>query len=299
MNTHQVIQAERERLALISSNKDPALFQAMRAHIRDRRTQNRSVLVNFADDETQFGCRFKCKFCSWRDRATAAGDIYPTYEGLKQFLDGFLGYKVTISGGGDPLFRLDQNWTRLYQLVDWIHRLGYLAEVVTKETHLVRNTLNASPCVIAKRPGLWQTVYNIDSYSLSYESHSPKIVEEVREISKHRLVRVSKVCSPGFSGRNRQFPDREWNFIDQYCAAMRAGGAYQILLREDANHIGELTDKDVESLRRAIIRGGGSVRWLKNEDCTDNLFLINNQVFLGETEWEDLQQTSSDSSSAA
>ena len=158
MQTHKVLQRERERLALIGSNKDPALFQAMRAHVRDRRTQNRSVIVNFADDETQFGCRFKCKFCSWRDRATAAGDIYPTYESLKQFLDGFLGYKVTISGGGDPLFKAEQNWTRLYQLVDWIHKLGFLAEVVTKETHLVRNTLNASPCVVAKRPGMWQTV---------------------------------------------------------------------------------------------------------------------------------------------
>ena len=74
MNTHEVIQRERERLTIIGSNKDPALFQAMRAHVRDRRTQNRSVIVNFADEETQFGCRFKCKFCSWRDRATAAGD---------------------------------------------------------------------------------------------------------------------------------------------------------------------------------------------------------------------------------
>lgn len=132
MNTHEVIQRERERLTIIGSNKDPALFQAMRAHVRDRRTQNRSVIVNFADEETQFGCRFKCKFCSWRDRATAAGDIYPTYEGLRKFLDGFLGYKVTISGGGDPLFKAEQNWTRLYELVGWIHELGFLAEVVTR-----------------------------------------------------------------------------------------------------------------------------------------------------------------------
>jgi hypothetical protein len=79
--------------------------------------------------------------------------------------------------------------------------------------------------------------------------------------------------------------------IGQYCAAMRGAGAYQIVLREDANHIGELTVKDAASLQRAIARGDGSVRWLKNEDCTNNYFLINNQVFLGETKWEDLPQT--------
>ena len=282
MNTHEVIQRERERLALIGSEKDPALFQAMRAHVRDRRTQNRSVIVNFADEETQFGCRFKCKFCSWRDRAVEAGDIYPTRERLTEFLDGFLGYKVTISGGGDPLYLMQRNAGRLQQLVSWIHELGFLVEVVTKETSLVRNMLNCTPQVAVFHSATHAAVTGIDAFSLSYESHSPGIVSEVKDIAKHRLVRVSKVCSPGFSDRNRQFPDREWNFIGQYCAAMRAGGAYQILLREDANHIGELTDKDAESLRRAIIRGGGSVRWLPNKTCSDNLFLIGGETFIGD-----------------
>ena len=291
MNTHDIIEIERGRLALIGSNKDPALFQAMRAHVRDQRTQNRSVIVNFADDETRFGCRFRCKFCSWRDRATQMGDIAPTREGLRAFLDGFAGYKVTISGGGDPLYLLQRNAGRLQQLIDWIHQLGFLAEVVTKETAAVSNLLNYSPLVASYHAASCRAVRDIDSFSLSYEGHGPGTLREVKSISQHRLVRVSKVCTPGFSDRNRQFADREWDFIGQYCAAMRGAGAYQIVLREDANHIGELTIKDAASLQRAIARGDGSVRWLKNEDCTNNYFLINNQVFLGETKWEDLPQT--------
>lgn len=282
MNTHEVIQRERKRLALIGSEKDPALFQAMRAHVRDRRTMNRTVIVNYADEDTRFGCRFKCKFCSWRDRAVEAGDIYPTRERLTEFLDDFLGYKVTISGGGDPLYLMQRNAGRLQQLVSWIHELGFLVEVVTKETSLVRNMLNYTPQVAAFHSATHAAVTGIDAFSLSYESHSPGIVSEVKDIAKHRLVRVSKVCSPGFSNRNRQFPDREWNFIGQYCAAMRAGGAYQVILREDANHIGELTLKDTEDLQRAVIRGAGSVRWLPNKTCSDNLFLIGEETFIGD-----------------
>ena len=235
-----------------------------------------------ADEETSFGCRFKCKFCSWRDRATETGDIFPTRKGLTRFLDGFAGYKVTLSGGGDPLFKLDQNWPRMHELISWIHEMGFLVEVVTKETHLVRNTLNASPMLAAKRPGLTEVIHRIDQYSLSYESHSTKIVEEVRDISRHRLVRVSKVCTPGFSDRNRIFPNGEWDFIGQYSAAMRAGGAYQIILREDANHVDGLTIPDKESVSRAIHFGKGTVRWLTSKDCSDNFFLIGEDTYLGD-----------------
>ncbi len=281
MNTHEVIQRERERLALIGSEKDPAMFQAMRAHVRDRRTMNRSVIVNYADDETRFGCRFKCKFCSWRSRAIDAGDIYPARERLAEFLDGFLGYKVTISGGGDPLYLMQRNAGRLQQLVDWIHELGFLVEVVTKETSLVRNMLNYTPQVAAFHSATHAAVTGIDSFSLSYESHSQGIVNEIRDITRHRLVRVSKVCSPGFSDRNRQFPDREWNFIGQYCAAMRAGGAYQIVLREDF-YDPNVTERDAKDIARAVTMGAGTVKWLPNKTCSDNLFLIGEETFIGD-----------------
>lgn len=281
MQTHEVIQRERARLALIGSDKDPALFQSMRAHVRDRRTMNRSVIVNYADDEVRFGCRFKCKFCSWRSRAIEAGDIYPTRERLAEFLDGFLGYKVTISGGGDPLYLMQRNAGRLKQLIDWIHEMGFIVEVVTKETSLVRNMLNCTPQVAAFHSATYAAVDAIDSFSLSYESHSPAIVKEVKDIAAHRLVRVSKVCSPGFSERNRQFPDREWNFIGQYCAAMRSSGAYQIVLREDF-YDPKVTERDAKDIARAVTMGAGTVRWLPNETCSDNLFLIGEETYVGD-----------------
>lgn len=281
--THGVIEFQRGRLLAIGSVRDPAAFQAMRAHVRDERTMNRTVIVNWADEDTRFGCRFACKFCSWRERATAAGDIAPTQEGLRRFLDGFSGAVVTISGGGDPLFKLHANWPRLHQLLGWIHDLGYLAEVVTKETALVRNVLGWSGGAVAMRPGMAEAVHRIDQYSLSYESHGAGLVEEARAIAAHRPVRVSKVCSPGLSGLNSTVGDREVNRLGQYCAAFRGAGAYQVLLREDANHIGRLPIDDAADVVRAIKLGRGGVRWLPSAVCTDNLFLINNKMYRNET----------------
>ena len=281
MNTHDIIQRERERLAAIGSGKDPAAFQAMRTFVRDERTMNRSVIVNWADGDTRFGCRFRCKFCSWRDRAIQMGDIAPSRDGLRAFLDGFAGYKVTISGGGDPLYLLQRNAGRLQQLIDWIHEFGFLVEVVTKETTAVSNLLNCSPLVAGYHAASCKVVRDIDSFSLSYESHGAGLLREVKSISQHRLVRVSKVCTPGFSNRNRQFPDREWDFIGQYCAAMRSAGAYQVVLREDF-YDPKVTEKDAASIARAVHLGNGTVRWLPNATCSDNLFLIGEETYRGD-----------------
>ena len=281
MNTHNIIEIERGRLALIGSNKDPALFQAMRAHVRDQRTQNRSVIVNFADDETRFGCRFRCKFCSWRDRAIEAGDIAPTRAALEKFLDGFAGYKVTISGGGDPLFKLDQNWTRLHELIGWIHELGFLAEVVTKETVLVENVLGWGSLLASKRPGMYEAIQRIDAFSLSFENYNPAAVSNVKAISAQRPVRVSKVCTPGFSAKNRVVKDREVNFLRQYCSAFRGAGAYQIVLRQDF-YDPRVTEQDAKDIGYVVRDGRGTVRWLPNKTCSDNLFLIGEETYMGD-----------------
>ena len=273
-STAQIIEGERARLALIGSDRDPALFQAMRAHVRDERTMNRSVIVNFTDETTRFGCRFRCRFCSWRQRAIDMGDICPKPEGLKQFLSAFSGYKVTISGGGDPLYRLDKNWPRLYSLITAIHDLGFLVEVVTKETAILRDVLGWDGQSVAARPGMYETIQRIDAFSLSYENATRAACDEVAAISAHRQVRVSKVCTPGFCDRNPQF-------AEQYSSQMLAAGAYQVVLREDF-YDPKVTETDALSIASAVRRSGGAVRWLPNTTCSDNLFLINDEVYRGD-----------------
>jgi hypothetical protein len=283
MDTHEIIQRERERLARIGSRKDPALFQAMRSHMEgQRRVMNRSVIVNFADDEHRFGCRFDCAFCSWKKRAGEIGDIAPTLAGLRRFLDGYVGIKVTVSGGGDPLFRLERNWPRLLQLINWIHSLGFLVEVVTKETALAADLVARPSEVVHKHPGMVQAIQEIDMFSLSYEGSNRQTSEEVADIAAHRSVRVSKVCSPGFFGTARGHLGRRPDALEKYCLHMRMAGAYQIILREDSDRVGQLREDGMRPIRKAIARGNGSVRWLTSAACSNNFFLIGDTVYHGD-----------------
>ena len=256
MQINTIIEKLRRRLVLIKSNRDPALFQAMRNHVADDRTRNRSVIVNFSDAERKHGCRFTCDFCSWRSRAEYLGDIYPTEQGLDQLLTGFMGSIVTISGGGDPLYDLENNLGRLMKLVRSIHRRGFLVEVVTMEWDAVREYCG-------------NLLAEVDMWSLSAQGRSVKLATAIEEVTQSGgLARVSRVCTPG---QNLEL--KRW--ADFY----REAGAYQAILREDANHVGGMSTHEREIVRRTVSH---DVRWLLNSTCSNNFFLVGDAIEHGD-----------------
>ena len=259
MRTDTIIDTMRRRLAVIRSNRDPAMFQSMRAFVRDERTLNRSVIVNFADQDKPHGCRFKCDFCSWRERAEREGDLAPSPAALDRFLDGFAGSVVTISGGGDPLFKLEKNIGRLLKLVRQIHRRGFLVEIVTMEWDEV--TQNAG-----------SLLREVDLWSMSAQGRSGRLWEAITAAqAADQLVRVSRVCSP----------KSDWaTELEYWVNFYQDAGAYQCVLREDFNARGMLTEAEARAVAQQTARSG--VRWLPSATCEDNLFLIGDVVHRGE-----------------
>ena len=256
MHINQIIERERALLRKIKSDRDPALFQAMRTVVQSEMTMNRSVIVNFSDADKRHGCRFTCDFCSWRARAEHVGDVYPTEEGLDRLLDGFRGYKLTISGGGDPLYDLENNLGRLMKLVRSIHRRGFLVEVVTMEWDAVREYCG-------------NLLAEVDMWSLSAQGRSVKLATAIEEVTRNGgLARVSRVCTPG---QNLEL--KRW--ADFY----REAGAYQAILREDANHVGGLGTHEWEIVRRTVSH---DVRWLLNSTCSNNFFLVGDAIEHGD-----------------
>jgi hypothetical protein len=248
---------QHQRLAMIGSKKDPAMFQAMRQFVDNDSTKNRTIIINWADEKHNFGCRFKCKFCSWRNRAEETGDIAPTKDAVRKFLAGFQGTMVTISGGGDPLFDYELNWPRLAELVNWIHELGYLVEVITKETDLVSKMIDQEGCIA-----------NIDAWNFSFENATRFIENQIHRIALKRMVRVSKVCSPGFSTHMDMMV---------YVRVMLRAGCYKVILREDFYAPpNEADKKHLMKLFQEYDRG--EVLWLPNKVCSDNFYLVGGTV---------------------
>jgi organic radical activating enzyme len=247
-----VIQYEIDKLKEIGSTKDPIQFLAMRNFVNDHRTMNRSIILNFSDDG-KHGCRFNCSFCSWKDREEVTRDLTPSSSNVSEFLKGYEGYKVTLSGGGDPLYEFTKNWTRLIELIQTINDEGFIVDIVTKELDIILK--------FHKILNPW-----IAQWNFSEEVKNPKLLEVLKLVP---FARVSKI----FNRNNPNNIQNIINYIEYY-----KDYATKIYIREDFNDrcynepriIGQLTE-----LHKTY---GDKVVFLPNSVCSYNYFLVGNEI---------------------
>jgi hypothetical protein len=269
-----VYEWERSRLAMIGSDKDPMMYWASRSHSDiDDRYKNRTIIVNYSRPGQEFGCRFNCRFCSWKPRALEIGDIFPTESGLDELLSNYAGYKVTISGGGDPLFELERNINRFTWLVDAIHDRGFLVEVITKEIPLVAKSVNST-----ENTAIDLAIQSVDFWSLSIEGISDEKGRQIKAITDAGYqVRVSRVALPGRLGKEGIQNIIDWIVFYQKC------GIYLAVIREDFNN--GYTEEDAKGLKLLKSNFNQSrlakYLWVSSELCASNLFLVNNSVSTG------------------
>jgi organic radical activating enzyme len=126
----RTVEQDRIRLEAIGSPRRPEQLQG-----QPRLSQlNRSILLNLKEDG--HGCRFACSFCRWRSDSLTQTWKAPSNDEIDQFLKSYAGYRVYLSGGGDPLYRYDafgREWEEINRIIKHLHRRGYLIHVITKE----------------------------------------------------------------------------------------------------------------------------------------------------------------------
>jgi hypothetical protein len=252
---------DKNELNRIQSSKDPILYQVKRKYLHDHSTMNRTIIVNWADETTKFGCRFHCQFCSWKDLALKIGDIDSNEKSILKFLEKFEGYKVTISGGGDPIFKWEQNSVRLKRIITILKEEGYLVEVISKELDYIQKNINHD-----------QILSEISHWNFSLEKVSNVNLRAIEKIyQSKKAIRISKVCSPGSIKL-----DILENYINEYLNI----GVYNILLREDFYH-SELSDQEIQDIKY-LVQKYPKVIWLPTKVCLNNLFLINDVINYGD-----------------
>ncbi len=96
----------------------------------NRALSNFTIIVNWK--EKGFGCARNCSYCNWRE-----SPLLPHGPHLRDTVDGFIGRCrrsfVTISGGGDPLYKFDENLGPLVELSDCIKARGLKVRIITRE----------------------------------------------------------------------------------------------------------------------------------------------------------------------
>lgn len=98
---------------------------------------NYTILVNWGVGKTRgFGCSKSCDYCNWRgwDGLPYQGQ---TTEQVAAFIASCKKSTISISGGAEPLYRLNENLPKLLAMVGVIRDHGFRTRVVTREVQHV------------------------------------------------------------------------------------------------------------------------------------------------------------------
>lgn len=128
---------------------------------------NFTIIVNWK--ERGFGCAKACAYCNWRGspllpQSAQSSDDVTAF--IRQCRKSF----ITISGGGDPLYRFDENFPALLSMSDTIKAEGYKVRVITREVqHVAKLTGIADYVSISLDDDVLQM---LDSYQHLWDSSS-------------------------------------------------------------------------------------------------------------------------------
>jgi hypothetical protein len=95
---------------------------------------NFTIIVNWK--ERGFGCAKACTYCNWRGSPLLPQGAQSA-AGVTAFIRQCRKSFITISGGGDPLYRFDDNFPALLSMSDTIKAEGYKVRVITREVQHV------------------------------------------------------------------------------------------------------------------------------------------------------------------
>lgn len=91
---------------------------------------NFSILVNWRTKG--FGCAKACSHCSWKDSPFLPHGMQ-TKEAIADFVDKCDKSFITISGGGDPLYRFDEHYPQLLSMIRIIKDRGLKVRIIIRE----------------------------------------------------------------------------------------------------------------------------------------------------------------------
>lgn len=91
---------------------------------------NYSILVNWRTKG--FGCAKACSHCAWKDSPFLPHGMQ-SKEAIADFVDKCDKSFITISGGGDPLYRFDEYYPQLLAMIRIIKDRGLKVRVITRE----------------------------------------------------------------------------------------------------------------------------------------------------------------------
>ena len=261
MNSHiAFMKSEQDALKRIESPKKVLDYAAAAMGPKSKAALPHQILVNFASDH--HGCRFSCSYCGWRTHNSCQKFMTPNFIAFDEFIEGFAGYRIALSGGGDPLYHAslksgnNENYNRLAEIAFRLNTEGFLCDVITREYK--------TACLPKIMTLFHQICLSVDGIHGNALDASKKICE--RGINR---LRISAVMT------------RKKN-IDEWVEELSFYGAYAnaISVRED------LFDSETRHIAigvtKKLHRRGINVCFVPGNACLEGYFLMGTTVVRGQ-----------------
>lgn len=218
---------------------------------------NFTIIVNWK--EKGFGCAKACTYCNWRGSPLLPQGAQSPAEGsafIRQCKKSF----ITISGGGDPLYRFDENFPALISMADTIKEDGFKVRIIT------RDVLH-----IAKLKGI------ADFVSISLDDDVLKTIDAHRDQWDGIDIEFSLVLPP--------LPTEDLIGLKPQYAALHKLLGRRLVLRENFNSVFPLTPSAMSFGHRGIVFVPKSLclssRYLSTIDCAGHEIVQDNAELAG------------------
>ncbi len=224
-----------------------------------------------------FACSKVCSYCNWRQSPLLPHGLQSN-EAILSFIRQCTKSFITISGGGDPLYRLEENFPALRHLCDLIHGEGFRVRIITREVGQLHRLTGLADYVSL----------SLDADVLRWgtgklENWETGILETAQEPNFHRGAGNLEFWETGKLA-SYEGPDLEFSLVlpplpmpdllrlkPQY-AALRQQLGTRLVLRENFNSIFPFDPEAMSFGHKGIVVVPKSVclnsRYLATIDCT-------------------------------
>ncbi|MYN04397.1 hypothetical protein GTP41_20090 [Pseudoduganella sp. DS3] len=220
---------------------------------------NFTIIVNWK--ARGFGCSKVCAYCNWRGSPLLPQGAQSEAE-VREFIRKCDKSFITISGGGDPLYRFEENFPALLSMSDTIKEEGYKVRIITRE---VRH--------VAKLKGI------ADHVSISLDDDVLQLLDNHQRIwDLHQLdIEFSLVLPP--------LPMANLLELKPQYAALHKRLGRRLVLRENFNSIFSLEAASMSFGHGGIVFVPKSLclnsRYLSAIDCTGHEIVQDNAALAG------------------
>jgi len=218
---------------------------------------NFTIIVNWKTKG--FGCVKACSYCNWRSSPLLPQGAQ-SLEAVSAFIRQCKKSFITISGGGDPLYRFEENFAALLSMAETIKTQGFKVRIITRE---VQN--------IEKLRGI------ADHVSISLDDDVLQSIGESRHQWDGIDIEFSLVLP--------SLPIENLIALKPQYAALHKLLGRRLVLRENLNSIFQLDPRLMSFGHRGIVFVPKSLclnsRYLSTIDCTGHHIVQDNAALAG------------------